>query len=483
MGLGRRIGDTLRLPTRPGRIVLVVLVVLALAAGVGGTLAVQAPNVLADLGLTAAARAEKDLPAPVPELTALPADAPVPSAAGLGSVLDPLAASSALGDFAGVVVDPSAPPGTGASPAPLWQQSPEEPLVPGSAGKLLTAAATLLTLDPTDRLVTRAVAGAEPGQVVLVGGGDPTLTALPAGRTGTYPEPARLDDLVAAVQEATAGQEITSVVVDTSAFTGPVLAPGWDPADIPAGNITPIVPLMLDGGRLDPAEQDGARTTTPALDAGEAFARKLGLSASAVVEGTAPADAKPLGQVYSAPVSTLVEHLMTTSDNVLAEALARDVATARGGDPSFAGSAEQVLAALAQSGFDVTGAHMVDGSGLSTADRVPPRLLGALLAAAAAPTGPGEGTEFLRPIVSGLPVAGGDGTLDDRFATGTASAGRGVVRAKTGTLTAVNALAGVVTDVDGRLLVFAFLSNGESPAVVRPRLDTIAATLSRCGCR
>ncbi|WP_345382505.1 D-alanyl-D-alanine carboxypeptidase/D-alanyl-D-alanine endopeptidase [Pseudonocardia yuanmonensis] len=483
MGLGRRIGDTLRLPTKPGRIVLVVLVVLALAAGAGGAVAVQAPNVLSDLGLVSAARSEEDLPAPVPELAGLRADAPVPSSAGLASVLDPLAASSALGEFAGVVVDPAAQPAGGSAPAPLWQQSPEEPLVPGSTGKLLTAAATLLTLDPTDRLVTRAVAGAEPGQVVLVGGGDPTLTALPEGRTGTYPEPARLDDLVAAVQKAMAGRQVTSVVIDTSAWTGPVLAPGWDPADIPAGNVTPIVPLMLDGGRLDPSLQDGPRTTTPAVDAGETFAQKLGVPSSKVTEGTAPANAKPLGQVYSAPVSSLVEHLMTTSDNVLAESLARDVALSRKGDPSFAGASEQVLAALAQAGFDVTGARMVDGSGLSTEDRVPPRLLGALLAAAAAPTSPGEGTEFLRPIVSGLPVAGGDGTLDDRFATGTASAGRGVVRAKTGTLTGVSALAGVVTDVDGRLLVFALMSNGQSPATVRPRLDTIAATLSRCGCR
>ena len=85
--------------------------------------------------------------------------------------------------------------------------------------------------------------------------------------------------------------------------------------------------------------------------------------------------------------------------------------------------------------------------------------------------------------MTGLPVAGGDGTLEDRFGTGTASAGRGIVRAKTGTLTGVTALAGVVTTADGRLLVFATMSNGRSPADVRPRLDTFAATLGACGCR
>jgi hypothetical protein len=64
-----------------------------------------------------------------------------------------------------------------------------------------------------------------------------------------------------------------------------------------------------------------------------------------------------------------------------------------------------------------------------------------------------------------------------------ASAGRGVVRAKTGTLTGVSSLAGITTDADGRLLVFAFMSNDVIPSVVRPRLDAIAAALSRCGCR
>jgi D-alanyl-D-alanine carboxypeptidase/D-alanyl-D-alanine-endopeptidase (penicillin-binding protein 4) len=57
------------------------------------------------------------------------------------------------------------------------------------------------------------------------------------------------------------------------------------------------------------------------------------------------------------------------------------------------------------------------------------------------------------------------------------------VRAKTGTLTGVSSLAGTVLDADGRVLVFALLSNGPNPADVRPRLDTLAAALRPCGCR
>ncbi|WP_214367724.1 D-alanyl-D-alanine carboxypeptidase/D-alanyl-D-alanine-endopeptidase [Pseudonocardia sp. H11422] len=473
MGFGRRIGDTFRVPGRGFRRALAVLVVLLMAAATGSAVALSAPSLVSDLGLSSQRQADAQLPAPVPVLGPLATAAPLPTSMGLSGVLDPLARSSALGEFAGVVVDP-------ASADTLWQRSPERSLVPGSTSKLLTAAAALLSLNPTERLYTKVVAGPTPDTVILVGGGDPTLTALPEGQDSVYPVPSRLDELVTEVRKAVPGR-IRTVLVDTSRYTGPTLAQGWQPADVPGGYVAPIVPLMLDGGREDPSLQDGPRVTQPALTAGRALAEELG--ASTVDEGVAVPGATVLGSVASAPISDLVEHLMRTSDNVLAEALAREVAIVRGGDPSFTGAAAQVLAALSQAGFDPSGAVMVDGSGLSTADRVPARLLGALLATAAAPAQGARDTQFLRPILTGLPVAGGDGTLDSRFGTSNSDDGRGVVRAKTGTLTGVSSLAGVVTNADGRLLVFALISNGESPATVRPRLDTIAAALSRCGCR
>jgi D-alanyl-D-alanine carboxypeptidase/D-alanyl-D-alanine-endopeptidase (penicillin-binding protein 4) len=416
------------------------------------------------------------VPAPVPVLGPLRADAPLPSPSGLAAALDAMAGSAALGTFGGVVTDPS-------GGSRLWARSPDQALVPGSTGKLLTAAATLLTLDTTDRLYTKVVAGPTPDSVVLVGGGDPTLTALPVGKNSVYPQPARLTALAEAVRRTLAGQKIDKVFVDTSRYSGPSLAQGWSPADVPGGFVAPIVPLMLDGGRADPTLQDGPRIGDPATAAGRALAELLGADPDAVTSAVAVPNAKVLGTVASAPVADLVEHLLETSDNVLAEMLAREVAIARSGEPSFTGAAAQVLAALGQAGFDPAGAVMVDGSGLSTADRVPPRLLGALLSAAAAPPQGPRDTLFLRPMVTGLPVAGGDGTLADRFGAGSSKPGRGVVRAKTGTLTGVTSLAGVVTDTDGRLLVFALMSNGRNPADVRPRLDAIAATLSRCGCR
>jgi len=471
VGFGRRIGDTLRVPGRGMRRGVSVAVVLMVAAALGSAVALTAPVLVADLGADPPAAAP---PVPRPVLRALPTDAPLPTTAGLAAVLDPLA-QDMPGRFTGTVIDPA----TGTS---LWGREPERALVPGSTGKVLTVAAALLTLDPTDGFVTRAVAGTDPGTVVLVGGGDPTLTALPEGENGTYPDPARLTDLAAEVKESVTGP-ITGVLIDASRYAGPTLAQGWDPADVGAGFVAPIQPLMTDGGRRDPALQDGPRIDDPALAAGRAFAELLDVDPDTVREGTAEPAAERLGAVLSPPFGELVEHVIRSSDNVLAEALAREVAVSRKGEPSFTGAAEQTLGALSQAGFDPTGAVIVDGSGLSTEDYIPAQLLGALLGAAAAPAQTERDTEFLRPILTGLPVAGGDGTLDDRFGPDDGSApGRGVVRAKTGTLTGVSSLAGVVTDADGRLLVFALMSNGASSATVRPRLDEIAAELSRCGC-
>jgi serine-type D-Ala-D-Ala carboxypeptidase/endopeptidase (penicillin-binding protein 4) len=473
VGFGHRIGHTLRLPGRRFRRVVIVLVVLMTAGATGGLVALNAPALVAVLRPSHAAPAQPPLPSL--KLGPLAATAPLPTGTGLAAALGASVAKFP-GTFTGVVVDP-------ATNKVLWQRTPDTPLVPGSTAKLLTTSAALLTLNPTSSLVTRVVAGTEPGSIVLVGGGDPTLTALPQGKVGVYPEPSRLTDLATQVKAATGGA-VRKIFLDTSRYRGATLQPSWDPGDVAGGNIAPITPLMLDGGRVDPTQQDGARVTDPPRQAGLAFAKLLGLGPSAVVDGIAPPDGKVLAMVASAPISALVEQLLQTSDNVLAEVLSRETAIARGGEPSFDGAVESTMAALTQAGIPTTGASMVDGSGLSDQDKVPAQLLGALLAAAAAPAQGPDDTEFLRPVLTGLPVAGGDGTLEDRFAPGAnSSAGRGVVRAKTGTLTTASSLAGVVVDADQRLLVFAFMSNGALPSRVRPRLDDLAAGLSKCGCR
>ncbi len=410
--------------------------------------------------------------------------ASVPTTPGLTSALAPAVADPALGTFGGVVID-------AASGRTLWQEAAGRPLVPASTAKLLTTSAALLAVDHDFRFTTKVVRGSRPGSIVLVGGGDPTLSGLPEGRPTVYPDAARLDELVAEVERATK-RPVTSIKVDVGRYTGPELAPGWIPSDVDNGYVAPIQPVMVSGGRADPTEDVSPRSSTPALDAGRELASRLGVPESAVSLGAAPGGAPVLGSVRSATLQRMVRTVLLHSDNVLAEALARQVAVATGHEPSFAGAARAVRDVLSRNGFDLGGTTTVDGSGLSVLNRVTPELLGSLLRAAAAPlpetsradgsSGRREATAELRPLMRALPVAGGSGSLAERYQAA-ASRAQGWVRAKTGTLTDVNSLAGTVVTSDGRLLTFAFMSNGTPAGVARPALDKVAAALRSCGCR
>jgi D-alanyl-D-alanine carboxypeptidase/D-alanyl-D-alanine-endopeptidase (penicillin-binding protein 4) len=276
---------------------------------------------------------------------------------------------------------------------------------------------------------------------------------------------------------ALAGTPVTRVVVDGSLYSGPATAAGWQPSDAPSTYAAPITAAMVDGGRTSATSVN--RSGTPATDAGQALAAALGVPRATVALGTAPPGARVLGTVHSAPVARIVEQALSQSDNVLAEALARQVAIARHLPASFDGAARAVTAALKDAGVDVSGVSLHDGSGLARADKVPPALLATLLDDAATAKLPRAW-----PIVSGLSVAGFDGTLADRADDDPATT-PGAVRAKTGTLAGVHNLAGTVLDKDGRLLIFAVVADqttgGDDAA--EAALDRIAATLAGCGCR
>ncbi|HEX6340782.1 D-alanyl-D-alanine carboxypeptidase/D-alanyl-D-alanine endopeptidase [Umezawaea sp.] len=401
-------------------------------------------------------------------------DAPTPSASGVSAALAGPAAAGVLSPLTGVVIDPA----TGTA---LWQQGDTTPLIPASTIKILASAAALLSIDHTAQLSTKVVQGDAPGTVVVVGGGDPTLSSLPEGTTTVYPGAATLDDLAAQVK-ANATGPITEVRFDLGRYAGEGTAPGWDPADIAGGSITPIVPFMLDGGRLDPKNPNSPRTAAPALDAATALAQRLGVATATPGPAPSGTNQKVLGEVKSAPVDQLVENAMQISDNILAEALAREVAKVTGQQPSFDGAAKAVEDVLTKNQFDVGGATVVDASGMSPQNKIPAKLLGQILEVAAKPDASDPRTAKLRPLLTALPVAGGSGTLANRYQQQAAS-GKGWVRGKTGTLTGVNSLAGVVVDTDGKLLVFAFMSNSPGNTdEVREALDVLAATLRGCGC-
>jgi D-alanyl-D-alanine carboxypeptidase/D-alanyl-D-alanine-endopeptidase (penicillin-binding protein 4) len=413
-------------------------------------------------------------PPPAPVLAGASTDGPMPTPDGVSGAIGPLVTASGLGSRVNVsVVDVA----TGQR---LYGRGQDTLTLPASTNKLVTGTAVLAARGPTYRIPTQAVAGGRPGEVVLVGGGDPTLAA---GATGSYPGAARLDQLAAQVKQALGGAAPTKVTVDSSLFTGPVYGP-WEAGIARNGYAGPAVALMTDGARVNPKriESPSARHEQPDLAAGLAFAKALGLPASAVSRGAAPDGGRQLGQVESMPIGRMVEIMLSESDNVIAEMLARQVAVAKGQPASYAGAAAAMKAVLTDLGLPAAEIQLSDGSGFSRADRLSPSVLTDLLRIAADPAHP-----ELRGIFSGLPVAGWSGTLQDRYRAAAAGsqAGAGLVRAKTGTLRGVNAIAGVVVDADGRLLAFALMADavpiGQEPA--QNALDRIAAKLATCGCR
>ncbi|MFB1294517.1 D-alanyl-D-alanine carboxypeptidase/D-alanyl-D-alanine-endopeptidase [Mycobacterium sp. pW049] len=415
--------------------------------------------------------AVEPVPAPAtadPGVVPVSDSADMPTPGGLAAALRVVAADPNLGTFTGRITDAL----TGEE---LWAQGATVPMQPASTNKVLTAAAALLTLDRDARLTTRVVSTSR-GVVALVAGGDQTLSAAPRDEDTWYRDAARISELADQIRRS--GVDVKSVQVDVSAYSGPTMAPGWDPLDIDGGDIAPMEAVMLDGGRTQPVSVESRRSRTPALDAGRALAAALRVDPAKVTVVTRSVDGDEIASVQSPPLMERLRQMMHSSDNVMAESIGREVAEARGLPQSFAGAAEAVLDSLDEAGIDTAGARLLDSSGLSIDDRLTAATLDGIIQAAA-----GDSTPALRPMVDLLAIAGGSGTMSNRYHdTEAGLAAVGYLRAKTGSLTGTNTLAGIVTDESGRVLTFALLSNDAGPTG-RTSLDAFAATLRSCGCR
>jgi D-alanyl-D-alanine carboxypeptidase/D-alanyl-D-alanine-endopeptidase (penicillin-binding protein 4) len=388
-----------------------------------------------------------------------------PTGKALATVLGPLLGNTALGTrHTAAVVDVT-------SGKRLYGAGADTALTPASTTKIATAVAALSALGADHRLTTRAALEPDTGELVLVGGGDPTLTARADDGGGWASLRALARETAAALKK----RHITTVTLsyDKTLYAGTEIHPiGVN------DNLAPVSALMVDEARTDDsASGPVARVSDPATDATRAFARFLaddGIRTTSPGPSKATGRAEDLAEVSSPPLSALVERMLTNSDNDIAEALARQTALADKQRADFEGGGKAIRDRLRKLGLPLAGAHFHDGSGLDRADRLTANLLTSLLVKAGDPAHP-----ELRPVLTGLPVAGFTGTLSSRYTDGAA----GVVRAKTGTLTGVNTLAGTVVDRDGRLLAFAFLaSDTTDPGAAQSALDRTASALAACGC-
>ncbi|MEH3032517.1 MAG: D-alanyl-D-alanine carboxypeptidase/D-alanyl-D-alanine-endopeptidase [Aeromicrobium erythreum] len=357
---------------------------------------------------------------------------------------------------------------------PVTTVGTDAAFTPASTAKVLTSFTALTQLDPERRFTTRTVLDGD--RIVLVGGGDPYLV-VDRSKGDPAVERAELTRLARDTARAATARKVGTVRLgyDTSLFSGPAASPDWEPSYVSGRIVSPVSALWVGRGT-----SGGVRVPDPAASAASTFAgllRDRGLS----VEGDpsrveAPEGARTLAAVRSATVAQISEHLISTSDNEAAEVMLRQAALAAGRPGSFTGGAKTVRATLRAAGVPVDGLRLSDGSGLSRKDRVEPRTLVGTLSAAA-------NRSRTSSLLADLPVGAFNGTLRNRFAKPTDV--RGAVRAKTGTLTGIHSLAGVVTDREGTPIVLTVMTDRTAainPFATQAALDDVASAVAACRC-
>jgi len=321
----------------------------------------------------------------------------------------------------------------------LFTQNPGLSLAPASNEKLPLTYAALTTLGPTYRIETDVLGEGEQdgttfsGTLVLRGGGDPTLST------------AGLRSLAAQVRTYGIRRVTGGIVADESYFDSRRMVAGWKPSFF-IDESPPLSALVVNRARV-------GRTVTrsPALASGTAFRTAL-RSAGVVVDGTVRMGrvddfAIPIAQVESPSLASILRFMDRESDNFTAELLLKQLGAVSLDRGTSAAGASVVMQALAEAGVPMAGVRIVDGSGLSRLDRLTANALAATLKAAwADPT-------VKSAFVAALPVAGVNGTMEDRLRKPPA---RGRVLAKTGTTSDASALSGYVST----RFVFTVLQNG-----------------------
>ncbi len=326
-----------------------------------------------------------------------------------------------------------------ASGAVLYAQNPALPLAPASNEKLPLTYAALATLGGSYRMETDVLGEGEQdgttftGTLVLRGGGDPTLST------------AGLRSLAAQVRAYGIRHVVGGIVGDESYFDARRTVAGWKPGFY-IQESPPLSALVVNRARVGRYV-----TRSPALAAATGFRDAL-RAAGVAVDGTVKLGrvgdfSIPIAQLDSPPLASIIRFMDRESDNFTAELLLKQLGAVTLDRGTSAAGASAVLQALTEAGVPTAGVRIVDGSGLSLLDRLTANALtGILRAAWADPT--------VRPaFVAALPVAGVNGTLEDRLRKPPT---RGRVLAKTGTTSDASALSGYVST----RFLFTVLQNG-----------------------
>lgn len=309
----------------------------------------------------------------------------------ISSAFSQLTANSTMADPSVIVVDES----TGEV---VYESNANSPRKPASVIKLISAAAAYTHLSPSDSYTTTLYTGVDAKSVVIKGSLDPWMSydhkvATRMGRTSLE----RLEyNALSALKEMNNGSS-----KDTTIFY----------SDLYAAEVSHIKRFL----------QSRSPSTQVKRISATALNQLIGVE---LLASTSPT------------LEKMVDWVLTWSDNLLADRVARLASVAAGNSLDDAGVAQTFQALLTEMGISTSKLVVKDASGLSRSNRVTARQISQLLIAIY------RDPKFA-PLVTGLPVGGVSGTLQNRFRD-TAPAAVGLVRAKTGTLNGTTNLAGYV---------------------------------------
>ena len=341
----------------------------------------------------------------------------------------------------------------------VFEAGPDVPVVPASTLKLITAATVLTHIDASETLRTAVVTGAPltdgvlGGDLWFVGAGDPVLGTQAYGET--FERQPALRTSMEALADRIVASGIRSVqgriVGDETRYDTVRYVPTWPDRYRQTDEIGPLSALSVNdafatfdrGSEPFPDPPSGAAGVLTEL----LRARGIEVVGEPGAGATPPEATTEVASIDSPPVLELVGQMLRESDNGTAELLLKEVGKRVAGEGSTAAGAAVAEATLADLGLELAGVDVVDGSGLDRGNRVTCRLLLDLL----------QEVDAGGEVEGGLAVAGVTGTLARRFLDTPVS---GRLRAKTGSLNNIAALAGYADTRNEGELTFAFVLNG-----------------------
>jgi len=340
---------------------------------------------------------------------------------------------------------------------PVWNYNSHKVLRPASTQKVLTAITALSVLGAKHEFRTRsyytgtiAADGTLQGDVYVVGDFDPMYSHTD------------LKELARAIRDLGIKRISGKIYGDSSMKNADLYGNGWCWDDVPSKYEPYLCALMVERGREYPNFGTYSKSASfhPAAHFAYSLGQELknlgitGVSAQVVPYGTK--DYPGGGNNFHTKARTVEEvmqRMLKNSDNLHAEAVFFKVANAVAGKrASWKDGAKQVETLLRRAGVTLdNNIEVADGSGVSLYNYCTPEAQVAMLRYAY------RNASILPVFYGALPIAGVDGTLDERMQSGPAYRN---VHAKTGTLEGVIALTGYVTASNGHQLAFSILING-----------------------